>query len=1452
MSMREQITCLALALTLALAPSAADAQMRAFRSAPSPRAAQRLSAPTRQWYENVKPLRPFRVAAPRYHSKPIMRQQTADGRTVTINGIVYDGYEYTASSFDVASSIEFNTLDYMNDYEASGCAVYANGKMYVNSLRTGLLETTTMQRVFDCSDWSQLDKREISCTASATAMTYDASTNTIYGQFYNDDMSEIEWGWFDPHTARSTTVCKMDERLYALAAAADGTIYAINENGLLETIDPKTGSITNQIGNTGITPKYIQSATIDPKTGKMYWCGMEADGYSALYDVNLTTGEATKIADFEDGEEIVGAYVVYKADDGAPAGVTDLAFAFEGNSLNGSIKFHTPSTTADGNPLTGTLKVKVVINSEVKTVDAQPGQDCSVDVTVPESGWYTVKVSTSNADGESVQTIAEKWIGLDKPEAPSNVKLVNKSGRACLTWDAPKKGQNGGYIDPSKLSYTVFRMPGTVYVAQDYKQTEFSEDISDNEVSNISYYVIPYYEGERGETASSNSVVFGSSFDMPATIDLWNITDFAMCTIEDANNDSCTWAWLGGAKYNGNDDNAADDWLITPSFRLQTGKFYNVVYSVSASNGQFWPERYDIMMGKGNESQVLTMPVVKDETVNYIYVNDKYVEKSVRIKVDEAGNYNFGIHATSDAGNHTLMFSTFGVTEGPVFTAPEAAGDLKAVAAERGELKATLTFTLPTKDVLGNALPSIGKTEIMRGDSVIATLDGKRPGEAVSYVDADVRQGDNTYKVVCYDAEGNAGDAVSTSVYVGVDRPGVATDFTVSYADGTAHLAWTAPTTGSNGGYIDPSKVSYIITEGLYDEIVAQDLNATSYDVPIVLDKGNQEILGYGLYGQNVAGYSPRATSNYLMIGDDYTLPFNEQFTNGLMNYNMWLTDDNSGDNTWDMEKSDGAGTLGCPKFSGGYGEYAMLSTGMIALGNAEKPVLSFWTKSTSSKDKLEVRVTTDYGVPYETIHTVDFSQLTAGEWHKVVLSLDQFKNTKHILIGFKAFANDTYSTINFDDVVVRDQKAHDLTATSIESDLDKVELGKTAASISVGVANNGTEDVAASDYTVKLYNNSKLIDTAVGKAIAAGASDTVSLKYTPQSDDPIDNQIYAVVDYAADENTADNQTKTVGVKMVKPEMPVVNDLKLNTADGANSLSWTKPDLSGSASRIVTDDFESYDAFTLWDMGDWTLYDKDGYNVCCIQGTSYPNMYEPMAFQVFNPNKVTTTTDGLSEIFDPHSGSQYLIDFAAEDGANDDWLVSPELSGNAQTISFYAKSVTNQYGLEQFEVYASEDGTETYEMTRVMDEAMAPVKWTKYTVDLPEGTKYFAIRCVSDMRFAFMLDDITYESAPKPLEVEFLGYNVYRDGKKLNTDPLTMSDFTDNNPTVGATYYVTVVYNVGESDASNIVGGTPTGIIEVGADAIGNADTYTIGGIKTDESAGKGVYIRGGKKFVKK
>lgn len=1450
--MNKLLKFMAIALLYIIALPTASGQTRTFRNVSAQRIANSPLSPLRSHFENVRSLRPFRTTTPHYRIKPVYHQQKSDGRTVTINGIVYDGYEYTASSFDVSSPVTFNTLSYSDDFESSGCAVYANGKMYVNSLRTGLLETTTRQRVFDCSDWSLIEKRDLSCTVSATAMTYDESTNTIFGQFYNEDMSEVEWGYFDPHSGRTTGVRIMDERLYALAAAADGTIYAINENGLLETLDPQTGIVKDKIGNTGIVPKFIQSATIDTKSGKMYWCAMESDGFTALYDVNLTTGEATKIADFEGGEEIVGAYIVEKAENAAPAEVSSLSLDFEGNSLSGKVKFHTPALTTDGNKLTGSLTVKIMINGEVKTIESQPNQDCSVDISVPEAGWYCVKVFVANDAGESLKSIAEQWIGVDKPQAPSNIKLVNRNGTAYVTWTAPTEGQNGGYIDQSRLTYTVMRMPGGAIVAENYTKTEFSELIDDNDVNNVSYYITPFYEGQRGETAYSNSVAFGSAYTVPATVDLWNITDFGLCTIEDANSDGNTWQWLGGAKYNGSDECSADDWLITPAFLLEKGRFYNLEYSVSASNGYMFPERYDIMMGNGNESSAMTTEVVKDETIEYIYVNDKYVEKSVRMKVNETGNYYFGIHAKSDAGNHTLMFSTIGVSNGPVYSAPDSVADLQAVAADKGELRATLSFTVPTKNVVGETLQAIGKIEISHNGKLIATFDGKQPGEKLTYTDTEALQGENTYSVVCYDADGNAGDGATTSVYVGVDRPSAPCDFKLNYTEGNVHLSWKAPADGLHGKYINPADLKYIITEGLYDEIVASDITATSYDIAASVEKGKQEIFGYSLYAQNVAGFSPAATSNYIMVGDAYQLPFNEQFTNGIMTYNMWVADDASGESLWDMDTSNGHVTTGCPVFSGGYGDYHQLSTGMIDLTDALDPVLSFWARSTSSKDKLQVNVSTDFNEPYNQLAEVDFSTITPGEWHKVVLPLTQYKGKSNILIGFKAFANDTYSSIWFDDVIVRDQKSHDLAVISITSDLDKVELGKTSANISLGVANIGKEDVMAADYTAKLFCNGNLVATADGKDITSDEEASFTLKYVPQSTDKANNQLYAVVDYAADENSTDNTSDTINVNVVKPQMPTVDDLKLDATGESCTLSWSQPDLSVTAARIVTDDFESYEAFTLDEIGEWTLHDVDGYNVCNIQGTSYPNMYKPMAFQVFNPSLVSTTTGGLSSIFDPHNGNQYLVDFACEDGANDDWLVSPELSGNAQTISFYARSVTNQYGLEQFEVYASDTGTETTDMKLVMDETKASVKWTKYTVDIPAGTKHFAIRCVSDMRFAFMIDDVTYECAPKPLEVEFLGYNVYRDGKKINDQPLSSATFTDDNTAKNAAYYVTVVYNLGESEPSNTVINSTTDINNISEESVSDGPVYTTGGIRIIKPTNKGLFIKNGKKYVKK
>ena len=67
-----------------------------------------------------------------------------------------------------------------------------------------------------------------------------------------------------------------------------------------------------------------------------------------------------------------------------------------------------------------------------------------------------------------------------------------------------------------------------------------------------------------------------------------------------------------------------------------------------------------------------------------------------------------------------------------------------------------------------------------------------------------------------------------------------------------------------------------------------------------------------------------------------------------------------------------------------------------------------------------------------------------------------------------------------------------------------------------------------------------------------------------------------------------------------------------------------------------------------------------------------------------------------------------------------------------------------------------------------------------------------------------MVDDITYIPAKSDKELTLLGYNVYRDGAKVNDAPLEKMTYACDD-TAEHTYMITAVYNLGESMPSNEV-----------------------------------------------
>lgn len=98
-----------------------------------------------------------------------------------------------------------------------------------------------------------------------------------------------------------------------------------------------------------------------------------------------------------------------------------------------------------------------------------------------------------------------------------------------------------------------------------------------------------------------------------------------------------------------------------------------------------------------------------------------------------------------------------------------------------------------------------------------------------------------------------------------------------------------------------------------------------------------------------------------------------------------------------------------------------------------------------------------------------------------------------------------------------------------------------------------------------------------------------------------------------------------------------------------------------------------------------------------------------------------------------------------------------------------------------------------------------PNEWTLYEVELPAGAKYFAIRSYSEDKMMLMIDDVTFIPQGAKHNLVINGYNVYRDGVKLNSEPVQTTSFTDSGVEDNNSYLykVTVAYNKGESAASN-------------------------------------------------
>lgn len=435
-------------------------------------------------------------------------------------------------------------------------------------------------------------------------------------------------------------------------------------------------------------------------------------------------------------------------------------------------------------------------------------------------------------------------------------------------------------------------------------------------------------------------------------------------------------------------------------------------------------------------------------------------------------------------------------------------------------------------------------------------------------------------------------------------------------------------------------------------------------------------------------------------------------------------------------------------------------------------------------------------------------------------------------------------------------------------------------AQIVTTVKNVGNKQI--NSFSAELYVNGVKVKTQTGKPLKAGAKTDVEFNYIPEVTTGESADIQVKIICAKDENEDNNETTVKTIVVQQADLPTV-EINGTQVEGKVNISWSKPQ-----GGEKVEDFERYAPFIIDNIGNWTLIDRDGAYLSAWRSASggyeWPNNTTPQAYQVFNPWEAGFDADHIEDPMSTYycqSGNQMLMaqigGFAADheggqpnlvDG--DNWLISPELTGEKQTIYFYAKSWTSQVentttyvpysSAEQFNVLYSMTDTDPASFT-LLEALVAPEYFEDpFEEELPEGTKYFAIQHITPWAYdywedgtmtpstnmtAFFLDDITYTPAVPGI----LGYNIYRNGSKINTNPVSSTRYSVSLVNGHNDIYVTVVYENGESAPSNYYsvdyeGGVATAINAVSFDA-SHMSVYTAAGqyVGNRLPATKGTYV---------
>lgn len=459
---------------------------------------------------------------------------------------------------------------------------------------------------------------------------------------------------------------------------------------------------------------YFSTMYFDNSTGDLYYLPCSDYGSTSLYKVNPTTGISQRVAWFNQGNHFTGLYIPYlTADNGAaPARVSGLdAQADLNGAMKDTIKWVTPSKTWAGDDLANLQTVKIyrknagyatteltktadlIANSQLlATVPATEKETAMswVDEN-PTDGINTYYVLAANDKGNGVIDSIRCYMGIDVPGAVGNIMLEKNGTGVDISWTAPEKGANNGYIGTEGLSYKITRLPDSVVVAENVTDTKYTDNTL-GEQQSYSYTVQAVNAKGAGAIATSNPIMAGAVLKTPVSLAFDTQTDADRWSTNKVNN-SIYFNYAGGWSDDykcmigyGTTTGTVEGTLISPPLYLEEGKTYRFTTDFQAD---FFDDAYfDLYVGVGtnSESQDGATIIASREGEQYAepYHREKYEDYFV---APSSGTYYYTLRVkTVDKYN---IFKLFGLKVDYVAESDMAAtsidGVLEAVAQQANE-----------------------------------------------------------------------------------------------------------------------------------------------------------------------------------------------------------------------------------------------------------------------------------------------------------------------------------------------------------------------------------------------------------------------------------------------------------------------------------------------------------------------------------------------------------------------------------------------------------------------------------------------------------------------------------------------------------------------------------------------------------------------------------------------